>query len=70
MFFELLTNREQYEGKPSIAVLLSDGLSDTPFSIRNLAKVLQEACYHVRVILLLGYGAKVEGLLEVSRDDW
>lgn len=70
MPFELMPSSSQCEGKQSIGVLLSHGLSDSPFSMRSIASALQAACYHVRVVLLPGHGTKVEDLLVVSRDDW
>jgi esterase/lipase len=70
MPFELLPNPDQCEKNKAIGVLLSHGLSDSPFSMRDPAKALQQACYQVRVILLPGHGTKAEDLLTVSRDDW
>jgi len=68
--FELLPDPKQCERKKSVGILLSHGLSDSPFSMRDPASALQKACYHVRVILLPGHGTKSEDLLNVSRDDW
>jgi len=70
MPFELLPDPEFCAGRANIGVLLSHGLSDSPFSMRDPAIALQAACYHVRVILLPGHGTKAEDLLNVSRDDW
>lgn len=68
--FELMPDPVLCEGRAKIGVLLSHGLSDSPFSMRDPAKALQQACYQVRVILLPGHGTKAEDLLNVSRDDW
>jgi esterase/lipase len=68
--FELLPNAENCAGREHIGVLLSHGLSDSPFSMRDPALALQAACYQVRVVLLPGHGTKSEDLLDVSRDDW
>lgn len=68
--FELLPDAENCAGRARIGVLLSHGLSDSPFSMRDPAQALQAACYQVRVVLLPGHGTKSEDLLHVSRDDW
>jgi esterase/lipase len=68
--FELLPDAEHCAGRARIGVLLSHGLSDSPFSMRDPALALQAACYQVRVVLLPGHGTKAEDLLNVSRDDW
>ena len=68
--FELLPDSESCAGRARIGVLLSHGLSDSPFSMRDPALALQAACYQVRVVLLPGHGTKAEDLLNVSRDDW
>ena len=70
MPFELLPDTKACVGRPNIGVLLSHGLSDSPFSMRDSALALQAACFQVRVILLPGHGTKAEDLLHVSRQDW
>ncbi|MBR7889380.1 alpha/beta fold hydrolase [Marinomonas sp. A79] len=70
MPFELLPDAEQCAQTPSVGVLLSHGLSDSPFSMRDTAYALQQACYQVRVVLLPGHGTRAEDLLDVTRDDW
>jgi len=70
MPFELLPDATACAGRANVGVLLSHGLSDSPFSMRDSARALQAACYQVRVILLPGHGTKAEDLLTVSRDDW
>ncbi|ETX09935.1 carboxylesterase [Marinomonas ushuaiensis DSM 15871] len=70
MPFELLPDADVCKEGKRVGVLLSHGLSDSPFSMRDPARALQAACYHVRVILLPGHGTRMEDLLSVSRDDW
>jgi esterase/lipase len=70
MPFELLPEAALCEGVKNKGILLSHGLSDSPFSMRDPAYAMQKACYHVRVVLLPGHGTKAENLLTVSRDDW
>jgi len=70
MPFELLPDTALCEGVKNKGILLSHGLSDSPFSMRDPAYAMQKACYHVRVVLLPGHGTKAENLLTVSRDDW
>lgn len=70
MPFELLPDPEKCANAPNIGILLSHGLSDSPFSMQDPAKALQAACYRVRVILLPGHGTKSSDLLNVNEDDW
>ncbi|MBJ7539509.1 alpha/beta hydrolase [Marinomonas transparens] len=70
MPFEMLPDEKNCAGQPKVGILLSHGLSDSPFSMRDPARALQLACYHVRVILLPGHGTRAEDLLTVSRNDW
>lgn len=70
MPFELLPEKARCAQAPSVGVLLSHGLSDSPFSMRDAAYALQQACYQVRVVLLPGHGTRAEDLLDVTRDDW
>lgn len=70
MPFELLPDADLCSEGKRAGVLLSHGLSDSPFSMRDSAYAFQAACYQVRVILLPGHGTKMEDLLTVSRDDW
>ncbi|MCB5162116.1 alpha/beta hydrolase [Marinomonas algarum] len=68
--FELLPDTEQCAEPAKAGVILSHGLSDSPFSMRDMAYALQAACYHVRVVLLPGHGTRAEDLLDVHREDW
>ncbi|MCZ2722531.1 alpha/beta fold hydrolase [Marinomonas sp. 15G1-11] len=51
-------------------LLLSHGLSDSPYGMRSVAQRLSENCVHVRVILLPGHGTRAEDLIDVTREDW
>ncbi|REG81138.1 alpha/beta hydrolase [Marinomonas pollencensis] len=70
MPFELQPDPEECAASPKVGVLLSHGLSDSPFSMRDPARALQAACYQVRVILLPGHGTRSSDLLFVDEDDW
>ncbi|GAA0837924.1 alpha/beta fold hydrolase [Marinomonas arenicola] len=70
MPFELRPDPQQCGTASTIGVLLSHGLSDSPFSMRDAALALQKACYQVRVILLPGHGTRSADLLQVNEDDW
>ena len=52
-----------------IAVLVH-GLSDSAFSMRDLAQTLADGCYVARVALLPGHGTKPGDLLNVRLGDW
>lgn len=54
----------------SVGLLLSHGLSDSPYGLRSLAQELSQGCVHVRVVLLPGHGSAAEDLIEVRRQDW
>ncbi|AEF56401.1 alpha/beta hydrolase [Marinomonas posidonica] len=68
--YELMPDDQNCSGKTKIGVLLSHGLSDSPFSMRDPAHALQQACYQVRVILLAGHGTQSADLINVSRQAW
>lgn len=70
MPFELLPDPKACAGSARIGVLLSHGLSDSPFLMRDSAEALQANCYRVRVILLPGHGTRSADLLEVDESDW
>ncbi len=52
-----------------IAVLVH-GLSDSAFSMRDLAQTLADGCYISRIALLPGHGTKPGDLLNVRLSDW
>lgn len=51
-------------------VLLTHGLSDSPYSMRHLATFFQEQGFRVLVILLPGHGTQPGDLLEVTWQEW
>lgn len=58
-------------GKPyRRGVLLTHGLTDSPYFMRYLASFLQENCFRVMAILLPGHGTQPGDLLDVSWGEW
>lgn len=58
-------------GKPyRRGVLLTHGLTDSPYFMRHLATFFQENCFRVMAILLPGHGTQPGDLLDVSWQDW
>lgn len=51
-------------------VLLTHGLTDSPYSMRYLARYFQSRCFVVYAILLPGHGTRPGDLLEVGWPDW
>lgn len=51
-------------------ILLIHGLLDSPFVMRDIAKVFQERGYWVYAILLPGHGTAPHDLLTVTDQDW
>jgi len=51
-------------------VLLTHGLTDSPYFMRNLAIFFQENCFRVMAILLPGHGTQPGDLLDVTWEDW
>ena len=51
-------------------ILLTHGLSDSPYCMRHLAACFQENGYRVLAILLPGHGTRPGDLLEVSWQEW
>ncbi|WP_394183653.1 alpha/beta hydrolase [Marinomonas posidonica] len=68
--FELMPDDQECSGTEKIGILLSHGLSDSPFSMRDPAWALQQACYQVRVVLLAGHGTQSADLIPISRQTW
>lgn len=59
------------QGKPyRRGVLLTHGLTDSPYFMHNLARMFQQNCFRVMAILLPGHGTRPGDLLEVSWQDW
>ena len=55
---------------PRRGILLSHGLTDSPYSMRALGRFFQQHCFHVRAILLPGHGTRPGDLLEVTWQEW
>lgn len=51
-------------------VLLTHGLTDSPYSMHSLASFFQENCFRVMAILLPGHGTQPGDLLDVTWQDW
>ncbi len=52
-----------------IAILIH-GLSDTAFSMRDLAATLSRQCFEARALLLPGHGTRPADLMAVDHRDW
>ncbi|MBK9162092.1 MAG: alpha/beta hydrolase [Nitrosomonadales bacterium] len=58
-------------GKPfRRGVLLTHGLTDSPYSMRHLAAFFRQNGFRVMAILLPGHGTQPGDLLEARRQDW
>jgi esterase/lipase len=71
--FELkpAANCPEGHGKPyRRGVLLTHGLTDSPYFMRYLASFFQENCFRVMVILLPGHGTQPGDLLDVTWEEW
>jgi len=51
-------------------ILLTHGLTDSPYSMHSLASFFQENCFRVMAILLPGHGTQPGDLLDVTWQDW
>jgi esterase/lipase len=51
-------------------VLLTHGLSDSPYSVRHLAAFFQQNGFRVMAVLLPGHGTQPGDLLEVTWHEW
>lgn len=51
-------------------VLLTHGLTDSPYFMRYLAAFFQENCFRVLVILLPGHGTQPGDLLDINWQEW
>jgi esterase/lipase len=71
--FELKPANGYPEGKEKTyrrGVLLTHGLSDSPYFMRHLAAIFQANGFFVRVLLLPGHGTQPGDLLDVSWQEW
>jgi len=57
-------------GRANGIAILVHGLSDTAFSLRDVGRVLADACYRSRIILLPGHGTRAGDLLTTRLVDW
>ena len=51
-------------------ILLTHGLTDSPYFMRYLAAFFQENCFRVMTILLPGHGTQPGDLLDISWQEW
>lgn len=59
------------QGKPyRRGVLLTHGLTDSPYFMRSLAAFFQKNCFRVMAILLPGHGTRPGDLLNISWQEW
>ena len=52
------------------AVLLTHGLTDSPYSVRHLGRFFQQQCFRVLALLLPGHGTRPGDLTEVTWQEW
>ncbi|QIB33656.1 alpha/beta hydrolase [Ancylobacter pratisalsi] len=58
------------EGEPKGAVVLLHGLTDSPYSLRHVGRLYQDAGFVVVAIRLPGHGTVPAGLAEVEWEEW
>jgi esterase/lipase len=63
-------NTSGSEKKYSRGILLTHGLSDSPYFMRHLATFFQECGFRVLAILLPGHGTQPGDLLDVTWQEW
>lgn len=51
-------------------IVLVHGLSDTPFTMRDMADQFTQRCFKVRSLLLPGHGTRAGDMLEITRNEW
>lgn len=51
-------------------ILVIHGLSDSPFTSRDIANYFNQNCFTVYSILLTGHGTRPGDLLKISYKDW
>ncbi len=58
-------------GKPyRRGILLTHGLTDSPYFMRHLGAFFQQNCFRVMAILLPGHGTRPGDLLDISWQEW
>jgi hypothetical protein len=72
--FELKPDESRFprnrEGRYEKGILLIHGLSDSPYFLQPIARILRERGFLVRSILLPGHGTVPGDLLSVSYQEW
>ena len=71
--FELKPNAGYLPGKVKQyrrGILLTHGLSDSPYFMRHLASFFQDQGFYVMALLLPGHGSRPGDLLDVRWQDW
>jgi alpha-beta hydrolase superfamily lysophospholipase len=58
------------DGRPAGAVVLLHGLTDTPYSVRNIAQLYRDAGYVAVAIRLPGHGTVPAGLTHIEWEQW
>lgn len=51
-------------------ILLTHGLTDSPYLMRHLARFFQDECFYVQLLLLPGHGSRPGDLLDVRWQEW
>ncbi|CAI8238163.1 MAG: Thermostable monoacylglycerol lipase [Arcobacter lacus] len=70
MPFELKPTRDTKLKNSNKAILLVQGLSDSPGYFKDISKVFANKGFLVRTILLPGHGTKAADLILASKEDW
>ena len=58
------------DAKPSKGALLIHGISDTTYSLRDVAEFLNSECVLIRAMLLPGHGTRPGDLLRITKEEW
>lgn len=68
--FIIRPNMDNCPGGTKKGILLTHGLTDSPYMMRTSANYFSKKCFTVYSILLAGNGTRPGDLLEVSYEDW
>ena len=58
------------DAKPSKGALLIHGISDTTYSLKDIAEFLNSECVLIRAMLLPGHGTRPGDLLRITKEEW
>ena len=58
------------DAKPSRGALLIHGISDTTYSLKDIAEFLNSECVLIRAMLLPGHGTRPGDLLQITKEEW